>query len=577
MKKTALFIALSLLAAACTEKPQDVPYELSANPTVLEFAPEGGSLTVAVESNGKWATTTADSWLTVTPSEGEGNATLTVSAPKNETGKALKGSFSVNGPSKKITVSVTQGVPQNEGPAPVTKITEIKTADDWKTFADLLEAEKYEASETVKLAADITVTEPIPALTCNFDGQNHTINMTIEEKTPYTADNLKTQCAGVFRKVVGVTVKNLKTAGSITSCPPDNENGTDYTYYIGGICGWAEGSAVIDGCTNGINITATAFNTHHMGGIIGHALGQVKVVNCTNKGSVGMSRNGKESKASQIGGICGHCADNADIDSCTNDGALTYDGAGTARMGGIVGYTNNVVNASFKKCTNNGSIKNDATGYSTTKWAYVGGITGYYGTPTEGCKVLYDGCVNTGEITSDTGGTQLRTRLGGIGALAGNSGGTYTYKDCKNTGSITQTNADNSGARAQLAGIVAYAEVVATVVVDGCTNEAEITTNSASVKYVGMGGIIGGGALESSSFTNVIVGPKTVLTTLPGCAVGLIGGANSAYTTAVSGKVAGKIVAGDTATQADGGNFAGMLFGNELGNGSSVTGVSFNQ
>ena len=577
MKKTLLIIAAALMAFSCDKQDPVVEYELAATPTELEFSADGNSLTVNLTSNGKWATSTADSWLTISPKEGEGNATLTITAAANETEKVRKGSFSVNGPSKKITVSVQQKAPEKEGPEPETKISEIKTADDWKTFSAQLEAEKFAATETVKLAADITVTEPIAALTCNFDGQNHTITMDLEEKEPYTAEDLKNQCVGVFRKVVGVTVKNLKTAGSIKSCPPDNENGAEYTYYIGGICGWAEGAAVIDGCTNGINISATAFNTQHMGGICGHALGEVTVTGCTNKGSVAFEHHGKESKASQIGGICGHCADNANIVSCTNDGAITYDGAGTARMAGIVGYTNNVVNGLYKDCTNNGTIKNDATGYSTNKWAYVGGITGYFGTPTEGCKVNYEGCVNNGEITSETGGSQLRTRLGGIAALAGNSSGFYTYKNCANNGNITQTGGDNTGTRAQLAGIVAYAEVVATVAVDGSSNNAALTTDAAGVKNVGLGGIIGGGALETSSFTNVIVGAKTVITMLPGATAGLIGGANSAYATAVSGKVAGKIIAGDTVNEANAGNFAGMLFGRDLGGSKDVSGVSFNQ
>ena len=64
---------------------------------------------------------------------------------------------------------------------------------------------------------------------------------------------------------------------------------------------------------------------------------------------------------------------------------------------------------------------------------------------------------------------------------------------------------------------------------------------------------------------------------LPGATAGLIGGDNSAYATAVSGKVAGKIVAGDTVNEANAGNFAGMLFGRDLGGSKDVSGVSFNQ
>lgn len=583
MKKILFLISLALLAFAC-EKPQpEEEYKLTVDPLEVNIDKDGGSVTVSVESNGKWAVTSTDNWITISPSEGEGNATVTLSAEKNDTEKARKGTVSVNGSSKKYTVTVKQEVSMPDGPVVPAKVTEIKTADDFVAFGKTMDS--YEPTETVKLAADITVNAPIAWLACNFDGQDHTITLNYEENTAYTEADLTTQCLGLFRKVGGivdgnklsVSVKNLKTAGSIKTAPEDN-GGTEYTYYIGGISGYADGEASFENCVNGISLEATSFNTQHMGGIIGHACEDVVLVNCQNKASVSLSRAGKESKASQLGGICGHCATKASITGCVNDGQISYAAAGTCRMGGIVGYVNNVKTAIFKDCVNNGDVKNDATGYTGSSWAYVGGITGYYGTPGDACQVTYDNCTNNASVSSDTGDTQLRTRVSGIAALAGKGeGGLFTYKNCTNNGAISQTKGGNSSTRAQLAGIVAYCEVVAAVAIDGCVNKGTISTDAAGVKNVGVGAMIGGGGAVTSTITNVTVSSSTVLTCVAGAAVGLIGGANGAYDTSISGKVAGTIVSGDTTTIADGGNFGTMLFGKALGDGSSIGGVSFGQ
>ncbi|MBR5906425.1 MAG: BACON domain-containing protein [Bacteroidales bacterium] len=583
MKKILILLSLALLAFACEQQKPEEEYSLKVDPLEVNIDKDGGSVTVAVESNGKWAVTSTDNWITIDPAEGEGNATVTLSAGKNDTEKARKGAVSVNGPSKKYTVTVKQEVSRPEGPDAPVKITEIKTADDFVAFGKAMDS--YESTETVKLAADITVNAPVAFLACNFDGQDHTITFNYEENTAYTDADPTTQCLGLFRKVGGtvdgnklsVSVKNLKTAGSIKTAPEDN-SGTEYTYYIGGIAGYADGDARFENCVNGISLEATSFNTQHMGGIIGHACEDVVLVNCQNKASVAVSRAGKESKASQLGGICGHCATKASITGCVNDGEISYTAAGTCRMGGIVGYTNNVTTALYKDCVNNGSVRNDATGYTGTSWAYVGGITGYFGTPGDACQVVYENCTNNGSISSDTGENKLRTRVAGIAALAGKGeGGLFTYKNCTNNGAISQTKGSNSSTRAQLAGIVAYCETVAAVAIDGCVNSGTITTDAAGVKYVGVGAMIGGGGDVKSTITNVTVNASTVITCVAGTAAGLIGGSVSAFNTSISGKVAGTIVSGDTTTVADGGNFGSMLFGMPLGDGSSIGGVSFAQ
>ena len=582
MKKYLMCLAAAAFAiAACGEKePQktETP-EISVNPAEISVESAGGTATLQITSNTKWAISTTDAWISFEPASGEGNASVTVTAAENTAYKEREGKLSINSTAKRLTVNVKQAAAEKPE---ATKLTEIKTAEDFKAFGDAMEQGQYEATETVKLAADISVTEPIDKLLCIFDGQDHTITFNYEDKTGYSVDDPKAEGdpagallsnVGLFR-LVYAPVKNLKTAGTITSSTPDN---TDFTYHIGGIAGYARATASFENCTNGIKLLATAFNTQHMGGIAGYTEEGVTVKGCTNKGSVGMTYSGS-SKASQLGGIVGHVEGVANFESCVNDGEISYIGGGTCRIGGIVGYINNVTSALFKDCTNNGAVKNDATGYTAEKWAYAGGITGYYGTPIEACQVLYDGCVNNGTVSSNTGGTKLRTRLGGIAALAGNANGKFEYKNCTNNGSITQTNGNNSAARAQLAGIVAYAEKAATVAIDGCTSNGPITTDAADVANVGVSGIIGGGAKASAAtITNVTVTSKTVLTFLAGTSAGLIGGANEAYVSAITGKVAGSFSADGNVTVATAENFAKMLFGRALGEGATITGVTFGE
>ena len=70
---------------------------------------------------------------------------------------------------------------------------------------------------------------------------------------------------------------------------------------------------------------------------------------------------------------------------------------------------------------------------------------------------------------------------------------------------------------------------------------------------------------------------KTVLTFRAGTSAGLIGGANEAYVSAITGKVAGSFSADGNVTVATAGNFATMLFGRALGEGATITGVTFGE
>ena len=85
-----LAVLSSALLFSCKEpdpvKEPEVVIGLKAEPTLLSFTNEGGSKTFAVKTNADaWEISAANaSWLQIDPKTGNGDATVTVTAGKNE-------------------------------------------------------------------------------------------------------------------------------------------------------------------------------------------------------------------------------------------------------------------------------------------------------------------------------------------------------------------------------------------------------------------------------------------------------------------------------------------------------------
>ena len=572
MKKYLLIIAAAVFAlAACDKKPEVAP-EMSLDKTEASFEAAGGAVSVVVTSNTNWTVKGATDWLSVSPDSGNGNGNVMLNATANESKSARNATVTFVCSAKNINVKVTQAgkadsTPDPEPePEPEKKITAITSADDFAKFA----AETYEAGEVVTLEADITVKEMVPELVCTLDGKGHTITLDITTDEAIVEGNTVPQNVGLFRVLSG-TVKNLKTAGSITHSA---EAGSG-TYHIGGIIGQANETAVIDGCENGVNLLATTKCTHHMGGIVGFTTAGVNVTNCKNTGKVEMIIPDKgASNASQLGGIVGHIEGKGEVVGCTNSGQVTYEGTGTPRIAGICGYINNATEVAFKNCTNDGYILWNEGDYTASSWSYIGGITGYYGTPTDGATILYDTCINNGKIDCNVVDTKSRTRAAGIAGHCGRSSYpdgvyTYTFKNCTNNGDVTAT---STTANNRIGGIIAYSEISAIIVCDGCTNAGRIVSSGKG----SVGGILGMRCSEKSTFTNFTVTSKTVVEGAEGCQIGLaIGTADESLTAALTGKVAGQVVNSGQAVTVDAGNFSSFIVGSAPN--VNTAGVTFAQ
>ena len=121
MKKYLWILAAVVAMVACgkNEKPGVTPVvtdAVSVAPTSLSFTADGTQTeSVSVTASGAWTSAKSASWITVNPSSGNGNATVTVSAAFNggdtRTGKVT---FKVGSASAELSVSQSADAPAEE-------------------------------------------------------------------------------------------------------------------------------------------------------------------------------------------------------------------------------------------------------------------------------------------------------------------------------------------------------------------------------------------------------------------------------------------------------------------------------
>ena len=156
----------------------------------------------------------------------------------------------------------------------------IRTAADWNTFANNVNngTDTYQG-KVVKLAADITVTTmvgtvsgstQVNAFKGTFDGCGHTLNVNITDKN--------NQGTAPFRYISGVTIKNLKTTGTVTG-----------NLHCAGLVGFAAHNTTnsIQNCEVAVSVVCNGGNHSHCGGILGHGLSSTTTItDCLFSGSI---------------------------------------------------------------------------------------------------------------------------------------------------------------------------------------------------------------------------------------------------------------------------------------------------
>ena len=104
--KCLLAAVIALVVMAGCGKKVDVAFGTST----LSIAAEGGSVEVSLTSNGDWTIDTYPEWLTVSPTSGNGDATLTLTAPINNSDAARSGEVKVSTKDNSATLTVSQEV-----------------------------------------------------------------------------------------------------------------------------------------------------------------------------------------------------------------------------------------------------------------------------------------------------------------------------------------------------------------------------------------------------------------------------------------------------------------------------------
>ncbi len=136
----------------------------------------------------------------------------------------------------------------------------LRTAEDWKTFIKRVQEANGSSNVDAVLCADITITEPVGNSSAapyrgTFDGNGHTLTCNI---------NWTQQDIGPFRFVGDATIKNLHTAGTITSS----------VKHQGGLIGSITrgGTVYITNCRSSVNLVSSVNDDSCVGGFVGTAM-----------------------------------------------------------------------------------------------------------------------------------------------------------------------------------------------------------------------------------------------------------------------------------------------------------------
>ena len=358
-------------------------------------------------------------------------------------------------------------------------------------------------------------------------------DVTLEGTFTYTT-SAENKIFGALAAVSTGTVSNVVNKASVTATS-DADQAAD-AYLLGGLIGKSSGT--VTKCTNegAVSLTGKALTGTMVAGVVAYASADVD--ECTNKGKVSLNYTYTWKKAAydyitlakeqlvpgvagvvgityeskvtnaknygeivynetaienldgnknrhQIGGIV--AAPNGDVENCVNEGAVSVTSVSSTRaafsgfenivcVGGISGggfHSKDQTNSSFKSCDNKGNITLDFDVAKSN--SVVGGIVGWLGVEGTTLVATVEKCSNTGNLTiSGTG----KGRFGGI------SGGTANVIGCTNNANVTVNSADASSVAALGVGFHTQG-----LTVHDCVLEGAVVANC---KIDGAGGLYGG-------------------------------------------------------------------------------------
>ncbi|MBQ8739000.1 MAG: MBL fold metallo-hydrolase [Clostridia bacterium] len=282
----------------------------------------------------------------------------------------------------------------------------IKSEDDFTQISS-------STSAHYKLDADLEFSSDTGAIIESefkgvFDGNGHTVKLTINALTDQSGDTLD----ALFALVSG-QIKNLTVTGSV--------NGSNKT---AGIVAKLFSSGNIDNCVN----YATVYGRKNVAGIAGVLFDTATVTNCKNYGTIsGKSIN----KGVDLGGIVGCVwytgASHKSIINCYNAGALEGNGS---NVGGIVGffYSGKIENCFSTGELNSTDDNNRGIIFGCTDQAGTHTVDGYFGLGEEDYIGTKNGSVKMGAPMLESTGVAIY-----LGSGSGIRGEFHLDEDAYNT------------------------------------------------------------------------------------------------------------------------------------------------
>ena len=322
-------------------------------------------------------------------------------------------------------------------------------------------------------------------------------------------------------------------AGAITRCV--NFGAVSSTNNSGGIAGYITAAATVTNCTN---IGAISTTNRNVGGVAGEITGAAILTNCVNAATATVT---STAQSQRVGGIAGRVSGAAQFKNCANYADLApaakgWDdggGDGNQGVGGIAGFLESGSNeVLFDGCLNEGDISSGEHGYY--------GLGGIVGTVWQNATAKVNDCVNKGAIevscasrimtetvdnvegplsynSSNTGSKSGSFWVLGAGGITGmaKKGAKLTVTNSNNQGTVTAT---QSSKVYNIGGIVgSVAELRDTLVIDNCDNSAAISVAAATGhNFVGAAGILGKSistVLDIKNCENLATGTVTLTAT----------------------------------------------------------------
>ena len=276
----------------------------------------------------------------------------------------------------------------------------ITSADDWNEFALSVNAGINHSGKCVKLTNDISIWMMAGASETNsfqgtFDGDGHTLT--------FNCNNTTSADTAPFRYTKNAIIKNLRTAGSITT---DAMNAA-------GIVGDVTGSLDLTNCSSSVTISSSRSDADFHGGLVASNNGSVTISGCVFDGSfVATVAHTNQYGTTFCGGLVGMSNVNSST-TITNSLVATTSVSEGMVSNTFVGYSDgsstlNITNSYFVATTNLPGNEGTQAVAAATATANLGDLVQDYGmVKAYQNGIFYDGTYYMVPATLSGSGTEL--------------------------------------------------------------------------------------------------------------------------------------------------------------------------